>query len=89
MILFAFFGLLPGSRLGGAAGIKFAGMLFGLPLEPGLLAKCTVLLSMLIGIVVSGIVSAMSTTGWMIGSLIDSPLPAPMRPAEEVSITRR
>ena len=35
LVLFAIFGLLPGSLLGGAAGIKFAGMLFGLPLEPG------------------------------------------------------
>lgn len=74
LILFAIFGLLPGSLLGGAAGIKIAGMLFGLPLEPGLIPRIIVLLSMLIGVLVAGIVivTACSTVGWLAGKLVES-----------------
>ena len=73
MVLFAIFGLLPGSLLGGAAGIKLAGMLFGLPLEPGIISRVIVLASMLVGVMVSGIaiVTAASTMGWLTGSLLE------------------
>ena len=91
LVLFAIFGLLPGSLLGGAAGIKVAGMLFGLPLEPGLVSRSIVLVSMLVGVVVSGIaiVTAASTTGWLIGSMLDSTVGAPLRTAEEHGSVRR
>ena len=74
LVLFAIFGLLPGSLLGGAAGIKFAGMFFGLPLDPGLLSRAIVLASMLVGVLVSGtvIVTASSTIGWLAGALLGS-----------------
>jgi hypothetical protein len=55
LVLFGLFGLLPGSLVGGAMGIAAAGMLFGLPLEPGLLSRVIVLGSMLLGVAVSGI----------------------------------
>ncbi|HYA88089.1 MAG TPA: hypothetical protein VEI57_13620 [Nitrospirota bacterium] len=73
MMLFAFFGLLPGSLLGGAAGIKLAGMIFGLPLDPGIISRAIVLASMLVGIMVSGItiVTATATTGWLIGRVLE------------------
>lgn len=73
LALFALFGLLPGSLLGGAAGIKLAGMLFGLPLESGLLARTIVLSSMLVGVLVAGIaiVTAMSAAGWLLGRTLD------------------
>jgi hypothetical protein len=72
LVLFAIFGLLPGSLLGGAAGIKFAGLFFGLPLEPGLLARVIVLASMLAGVLVSGIaiVTAASAIGWLGGAVL-------------------
>jgi hypothetical protein len=72
LVLFVIFGLLPGSLLGGAAGIRFAGMFFGLPLEPGLLARSIVLVSMLAGAIVSGttIMTASSTFGWLIGAVL-------------------
>ena len=78
LVLFAIFGLLPGSLLGGAAGIKFAGILFGLPLEPGIISRSLVLLSMLIGVLISGIaiVTAASTTGWLVGTALESSVPA-------------
>lgn len=72
MVLFAIFGLLPGSLLGGAAGIKLAGMLFGLPLEPGILQRMIVLASMLVGVMASGItiVTATATMGWLAGAAL-------------------
>jgi len=72
LVLFAIFGLLPGSLLGGAAGIKFAGLFFGLPLDPGLLPRLFVLVSMLAGVVISGIaiVTASSTIGWLVGAVL-------------------
>ena len=74
LVLFAIFGLLPGSLLGGAAGLKFAGMLFTLPLEAGIISRTIVLASMLMGVMVSGIaiVTATSTTGWLLGRVIDA-----------------
>jgi hypothetical protein len=73
LVLFAIFGLLPGSLLGGAAGIKLAGMLFGLPLESGLIQRIIVLASMLVGVMVSGItiVTATATMGWLMGSVLE------------------
>jgi hypothetical protein len=91
LVLFAVFGLLPGSLLGGAAGIKFAGMLFGLPLEPGVVSRSIVLLSMLLGVMVSGIaiVTATSTAGWLVGSVINETAGGPLQTAgESVSIRR-
>ena len=72
LVLFALFGLLPGSLLGGAAGIKLAGLFFGLPLDPGLLSRAIVLSSMLVGVVVAGItiVTATATLGWLAGRVL-------------------
>jgi small-conductance mechanosensitive channel len=91
LVLFAIFGLLPGSLLGGAAGIKVAGMLFGLPLEPGIVSRSIVLLSMLVGVLVSGIaiVTAASTAGWLVGNVIGAAAGAPLRTAEERVRIRR
>ncbi len=74
LVLFALFGLLPGSLMGGAAGINIAGWLFGLPLQPSLLSRIIVLSSMLIGILVAGIVmvTAASTVGWLVGKVLES-----------------
>ena len=74
LVLFGMFGLLPGSLLGGAAGISFAGMLFGLPLNPGILARSIILASILMGVLVAGIsiVTASSTAGWLVGRTIEA-----------------
>ena len=74
LVLFALFGLLPGSLLGGAMGINIAGWFFGLPLQPGLVARVVILASMLIGVLVSGIVmvTATSTIGWLVGKVLES-----------------
>jgi hypothetical protein len=75
LVLFGLFGLLPGSLVGGAMGISAAGMLFGLPLEPGLISRMIVLGSMLVGVMVSGIiiVTATSAVGWLVGQAFFSP----------------
>jgi small-conductance mechanosensitive channel len=75
LVLFAIFGLLPGSLLGGAAGIKLAGLFFGLPLDPGIVSRAIVLSSMLVGIVVAGItiVTATATLGWLTGRVLEGP----------------
>jgi hypothetical protein len=74
LVLFAIFGLMPGSLLGGAMGINIAGWLFGLPLHPGLISRIIVLVSMLIGVMVAGIVIVMatSTLGWLVGKALES-----------------
>jgi small-conductance mechanosensitive channel len=73
LVLFALFGLLPGSLIGGAAGINIAGWLFGMPLEPGLVSRAIVLVSMLVGVLLSGtvIVTATTTVGWLVGRLLE------------------
>lgn len=83
LVLFALFGLLPGSLLGGAMGINIAGWLFGLPLEPGILSRMIVLASMLLGVLVAGIVivTATSTVGWIAGKALESGMHA-KEPAE-------
>jgi len=74
LVLFALFGLMPGSLIGGAMGLNVAGWLFGLPLEPGLISRAIVLASMLVGVLVAGIVivTAFSTMGWLAGKVLES-----------------
>jgi len=74
LVLFALFGLMPGSLLGGAMGINIAGWLFGLPLEAGLVSRVIVLASMLIGVLVAGIVmvTATATIGWLAGKVLET-----------------
>lgn len=74
IVLFALIGLLPGSFLGGVIGLNIAGRLVGLPLSSDLLPRVIVALSMLGGILVSGIVfiTGLTFMGWLIGYTIDS-----------------
>jgi hypothetical protein len=74
LVLFPIFGLLPGSLLGGAAGIKLSSLLFSLPFEGGLMSRVIVLASMLVGVLVSGItlVTATSAAGWLLGRVIET-----------------
>lgn len=73
LVLFAVFGLLPGSLIGGTAGLSLAGMLFGLPVEPTLLSRIIIVGSMLVGVLVAGIiiVTATTTMGWLVGTVVD------------------
>ncbi len=84
LVLFALFGLVPGSLLGGAAGLKFAGSIYGLPLESGLVARAMVLASMLVGVMASGItiVTATSAAGWLVGNTAETMLRSQIEAAE-------
>ncbi len=89
LALFGVFGLLPGSLVGGAAGVNIAGLLFGLPLEPGLVSRAIVLASMLVGVTISGIiiVTAASSAGWLVCRIAEAAMTGlPAR--AEVKVTR-
>jgi hypothetical protein len=88
LVLFVMFGLLPGSLLGGAAGLKFAGLFFGLPLEQGIISRAIVLASMLIGVMASGvtIITATSAAGWLLGNSADAMLHSATSVENRVSV---
>jgi hypothetical protein len=74
LILFAILGLLPGSFIGGVLGLNIAGSIYGTPLEPALIPRIIVGVSMLMGIFLAGLVFVVGSSiiGWLIGSAIDS-----------------
>jgi hypothetical protein len=73
LVLFAVYGLLPGSFLGGVMGLNLTGLLFGYPVESSLIPRIIVALSMLIGVMVSGLIFLLAgtTLGWLLGTVID------------------
>jgi predicted benzoate:H+ symporter BenE len=73
VVLFAIFGLLPGSFLGGVMGLNIAGSLLGTPVTAGIASRLIVAASMVVGVMVSGImfVTASSLVGWLIGTVLD------------------
>jgi len=74
LVLFAVLGFLPGSFLGGVVGLNIAGSLFGMPVSSALLPRLIVGMSMLLGVLVSGIifVAGATVSGWLIGYVIDA-----------------
>ena len=82
LALFAIFGLLPGSFIGGVLGLNIAGSIFGLPVEPTVLARVVIVMGMLIGVLVTGTVFIVSgaVIGWLAGLVID----AIAKPAEDL-----
>ncbi len=83
LVIFAVFGLLPGSFLGGAAGLNLAGKIFGLPLAPTLLPKMIIAASMAIGAAFFGLVITLtfaalgSIGGVCLERLVGSQTPPP------------
>ena len=74
LVLFAVFGLLPGSFLGGVMGLNIAGIMFGTPVGAGLVPRMIVAASMVVGVMVSGMMFIMASTtlGWLIGTVVDA-----------------
>ncbi len=74
VVLFAVFGLLPGSFLGGVMGLNLAGSIMGTPVAAGVVARLIVAASMVVGVMVSGImfITAASTLGWLLGTAVDA-----------------
>jgi hypothetical protein len=74
LVLFAVYGLLPGSFLGGIMGLNLTGLLFGYPVTSDLVPRIIVALSMLFGVMVSGLLFLIGGTviGWLAGTAIDA-----------------
>jgi hypothetical protein len=74
VVLFAVFGLLPGSFLGGVMGLNVAGIFFGTPVDGGMAPRMLVAASMVVGVMVSGMmfIMASTTVGWLIGTVVDA-----------------
>ncbi len=74
MVLFALFGLLSGSFIGGSIGVSITKHLIGGMLEPSLLLRLILVVAMLFGVMLSGVLFLISTSsmGWLIGYTIDA-----------------
>lgn len=72
LAIFTLVGLLPGSFIGGVAGLSIAGMLFGLPLDNSILPRVIVGISMVLGVMISALIftAVSGLLGWMIGHLV-------------------
>lgn len=73
LTLFAIFGLLYGSFLGGVIGLNIVNMVSGAPLASGIIARVVVALGMITGILISCAVFVVGcgALGWLIGMVID------------------
>ena len=73
LALFAVFGLLYGSLIGGVVGLNVVNTVFGEPLGSALIPRIMVALGMLTGILSAGaiFVVGIGAFGWVIGYLID------------------
>jgi hypothetical protein len=74
VVLFAVFGLLPGSYLGGVMGLNIAGAILGFPVASGVVSRLIVAASMVAGVMVSGVMflTASASGGWLIGTVLDA-----------------
>ncbi|GAB4388598.1 MAG: hypothetical protein Kow0025_08820 [Thermodesulfovibrionales bacterium] len=73
MVLFAIFGLLPGSLVGGAMGLNIVGAVFGTPVTSSLIPRAIVGLSMLTGVMASCLifVSGAALAGWLLAAPVE------------------
>ena len=70
--LFAVFGLLNASFIGGILGINIVGTLFGYPIPSTLFARMIIAFGMLTGVMVTGLMFIIAGTlcGWLLGTAI-------------------
>ena len=73
LTLFAIFGLLYGSFLGGVIGLNIVNLVSGAPLASGIIARVIVALGMITGILLSCamFVVGCGALGWLVGMVID------------------
>ncbi len=73
LALYAIFGLLYGSLLGGVVGLNIVHAVFGTTLAQAVLPRIIVALGMLTGVLVAGTIFVVGSAslGWVIGYLID------------------
>ncbi len=77
LALFAITGLLPGSFIGGVVGLNLSAWLFGMPVEPTVLARLLIGIFMLLGVLVTGVafVVAGAVAGFLVGLVIEALVP--------------
>lgn len=73
LVLFAIFGLLPGSIVGGAMGLGIVGAIFGTPVTSSILPRLIVGAAMLAGVTATGalFVTGCSLAAWLAGAPVD------------------
>jgi hypothetical protein len=71
LILFILIGLLPSSFVGGVLGLRIASYVLGTAVETALLSRAVVGLSMVAGVLVSGVVFIVVTSliGWAVANI--------------------
>jgi len=71
--MFAIYGVINASFIGGLIGLNIAGVLSGFPVESALLSRGLVALGMLAGVLIAALmfVSAGATAGWLLGKLAE------------------
>lgn len=74
LVLFVLAGLLPGSLLGGVAGLKIVEALYGGPMTVAILPKIILAVSMLVGIMLAAVVYVLGSgiIGWSAGYMIEA-----------------
>ncbi len=74
LVLFCVAGLLPGSFLGGVAGLKITGALLGTPVGATMLSRVLVGVSMLLGVGMAAVICTMGSAvgGWLLGRAVDA-----------------
>jgi len=74
LVLFALVGLLPGSFIGGVIGLNIAGSIFGLPVTASIMPRIIVGVSMLLGVILSGVAFVVGSglVGWLAGHVVDT-----------------
>ena len=72
--LFAIFGIVNASFVGGIIGLNLAGMISGFPVDSTLLARALVVIGMIVGIMVAGMIFIMTgaIAGWALGKTVDA-----------------
>lgn len=72
--LFAVFGLMPGSFIGGIAGLSLAKAVFGTAVMPSVLLRIITALGMLIGVLGAGLIftAGGAALGWLLGAGVDA-----------------
>jgi hypothetical protein len=88
LALFALFGLLPGSFIGGVVGLNLTGWLFGLPVEPMIISRILIGLCMLLGVLVTGtaFVVAGAAAGWLVGRVVDAIVPTERKKERPIQV---
>jgi len=77
LVMFAFFGLLQGSVIGGAIGLDIVNGIYSTAASPTLLARVIIGGSMLAGVIISGVMfvagfgTVGAAAGWMLGWLVE------------------